>query len=395
MEDQTKDVNIKEEQRKIKEKIQGILDSKVFDKIHILLSKYNNNILEETGIASIRLEGRVKKEKSASDKIEKQGVSADEIYDLIAFMFVVELPEEYEKVNKLIKESMPEGSFIHEFNGKLPKNNGYSSLHMGVNVSQLLDENGIKNTYVGDESLQTEIQLKSYGMYIAQEATHDSIYKNRNLDSKQKDRMQSVMFPLIEKLSNIEKYQERLEICLNEEEKIFLQSRIEKVKQEVFQHKIKNRQFIEDNMTDVENILKEYVVVKYIEKIRQDPDLNLTRERITEIAEQCKRGVFYLSNDFETERMSDTEPTGFKNTDKLLKEMQEKTIKEIESLSDRSQENVTPNLLQSVIRVSEKQITSTDIRAMASIVNEKAKISDQQVYISSQKQENGGAIIDD
>lgn len=395
MEDQTKDVNIKEEQRKIKDKIQGILHNKVFDKIYIVLSKYNNIILEKTGITSIRLQGRVKKEKSASDKIEKQGIYADEIYDLLGFMLIVELPEEYEQVNKLIKELIPKGSFIHEFNGKLTENNGYSSLHIGVNVSQLLDENGIKNTYIGHDSLQTEIQLKSYGMYMAQEATHDSIYKNKNLDSKQKDRMQSVMFPLIEKLSNIEKYQERLEICFNEEEKHFLQSRIESIRQEVFQHKIKNKKFIEDNITDVENILKEYVVVKYIEKIRQDPDLSLTRERITEIEEQCKRAVFYLANDFEEERMSDTEPTGFKNTDKLLKEIKEKTIKEVQALSDRNQETVTPNLLQSVIRVSEKQITSTDIRAMANIINEKAKIQDQQIYVLSQKRENGGVIIDD
>lgn len=387
MEKQTKEITIKEEQRKIKEKIQKILDSKVFDKIHKSLSKINNDILEKTGMSSISLEGRVKKEDSASEKIERQGVSADRIYDLIGFMLVVELPEEYEKVSSLMKELMPEGSFIHDFDGKLPENNGYSSFHMGINVNQLLNENGIENTY-GDDGLQTEVQLKSYGMYMAQESTHDSIYKNKNLSSEQKDRMQSVMFPLIEKITDIEKYQDRLEVCFDEEERARLQSRIEISKQEVLQHKMQNKQFIEDNMTDVENVLKEYVVVKYVEKVRQDPVLNLTREKITEIAEQCNRAVSYLSNDFEQERMSNTEPTGFKNTDRLLEETQEKTIEEMQSLSAKSQEKAIPNLLQSAIQVSESEVTAADIKTMVGTVNEKTKVPEQQAHISAQEQEN-------
>lgn len=388
MEKQTKDINIKEEQRKIKDKIQKILDSKVFDKIHKSLSKINNDILEKTGMSSISLEGRVKKEDSASEKIERQGVSADRIYDLIGFMLVVELPEEYEKVSSLMKELMPEGSFIHNFDGKLPENNGYSSFHMGINVNQLLNQNGVENTYGDDDGLQTEVQLKSYGMYMAQEATHDSIYKNKSLSSEQKDRMQSVMFPLIEKITDIEKYQDRLEVCFDEEERARLQSRIETAKQEVLQHKTQNKQFIEENMTDVENVLKEYVVVKYVEKVRQDPVLNLTREKITEIAEQCNRAVTYLSNDFEQERMSNTEPTGFKNTDKLLEETQEKTIEEIQSLSAKSQEKATPNLLQGAIRASESEVTVADIKTMVGTVNEKARTPEKQVHISAQEQEN-------
>lgn len=389
MEKQTKDINIKEEQRKIKDKIQKILDSKVFDKIHKSLSKINNAILEKTGMSSISLEGRVKKEDSASEKIERQGVSADRIYDLIGFMLVVELPEEYEKVSSLMKELMPEGSFIHDFDGKLPENNGYSSFHMGINVNQLLNENGVENTYDGDNGLQTEVQLKSYGMYMAQESTHDSIYKNKNLSSEQKDRMQSVIFPMIEKISDIEKYQDRLEVCFDEQERTRLQSRIETVKQEVLQHKMQNKQFIEENMTDVENVLKEYVVVKYVEKVRQDPVLNLTKEKITEIAEQCNRAVAYLSNDFEKERMASTEPTGFKNTDKLLEETQEKTIEEIQSLSAKNQEKAIPNLLQGAIQVSESEVTAADIKTMVGTVNEKSRTPEKQVHISSQEQENG------
>ena len=80
MEKQTKDINIKEEQRKIKDKIQKILDSKVFDKIHKLLSKIINNILEKTGISSISLEGRVKKKILLVRKLKNK------VYQLMEFM---------------------------------------------------------------------------------------------------------------------------------------------------------------------------------------------------------------------------------------------------------------------------------------------------------------------
>lgn len=386
MSEKTKDIDIPKEQEKIRDKIGKINKSGIYHKIKSVLNNFRKQ-LKTHQISSVRLEGRVKNEDSASEKIERQGVSADRIYDLIGFMLVVELPEEYEKVSSLMKELMPEGSFIHNFDGKLPENNGYSSFHMGINVNQLLNQNGMENTY-NDDGLQTEVQLKSYGMYMAQEATHDSIYKNKNLSGEQKDRIQSVMFPLIEKITDIEKYQDRLEVCFDEEERTRLEGRIETVKQEVLQHKMQNKQFIEENMTDVENVLKEYVVVKYVEKVRQDPVLNLTREKIMEIAEQCNRAVAYLSNDFEKERMSSTEPTGFKNTDKLLEETQEKTIEEIQSLSAKSQERAIPNLLQGAIQVSESEVTAADIKTMVGTVNEKSKEPKQQVHISSQEQEN-------
>lgn len=387
MSEKTKDIDISKEQEKMKDKIRKINKSGIYHEIKNVLTNFRKQ-LKTHQISNVRLEGRVKKEDSASCKIERQGISANSIYDLIGFMLVVELPEEYEKASSLMKQLMPEDSFIHNFDGKLPENNGYSSFHMGINVNQLLNENGIENTYSGDDGLQIELQLKTYGMYMAQESTHDSIYKNGNLTSEQKNRMQTVMFPLIEKISYIEKYQDRLEVCFDEQERARLQSRIETVKQEVLQHKIQNKQFIEENMTNVENILKEYVVIKYVEKVRQVPYLNLNPEKIKEVTEQCNRAVAYLSNNFEQERMSNTEPTGFKNTDKLLEEIQEKTIEEIQLLSVKSQKKEMPDLLQRAIQVSESEVSAADIKTMVEMVNEKARIPDKQVHVSLQEQEN-------
>ena len=387
MEDNSKDIDIKNEQKRIKDKIDTIKDSGVFKKIRSILNNFKKD-LRTSGIKNIELAGRVKKEDSASEKIARQGVSADEIYDLIGFMLVVDLPEEYENARQIMKESMPKGSFVHDFDGALPENNGYSSFHMGINVKKLLNENGIENPE-GLENLSTEVQLKTYGMYMAQEATHDSIYKNGELNTEQKNKMQSVMFPLIEKITDIEKYQERLEICFDENEKSSLQGKIDLLKQQVLQQKMQNSDYIEENMPNIENVLKQYVVVKYIEKVKHDPTLGLSREKIVELAEQCNNAIEYLSKDNERERLSKTEPTGFKNTDELLEQTQSKSIIEIQTLSAKSQEKQIPSLLQGAIQVSEEQVTSADVKNMVATVNEKAKAPKQQVHISSQEQENG------
>lgn len=388
MEEETKDISLENEQRRIRDKIAIINSSKVKSRIEKILNDMRDRF-DPNQDKAIDIKGRVKLSDSASKKIAKQKVTADEIYDLIGFMLVVDLPEEYETIKQLMKDSLPKDSFIHDFDGNLPENNGYTSFHMGVDVEQLLNENGLEKPAELDKT-SAEVQLKTYGMYMAQEATHDSIYKNDNLSTEQKNRMQSVMFPLIEKITDIEMYKKSLDTITDEKDLSNIKRRIEDTQQQVLAIKMNNKEYINDNMNEIEKVLKQYVVVRYIERAKKDTSLNLRNDAIESLTQQCNNAIEYLSRDFEQERMSNTEPTGFRNTDDLLERTQDKTIKQIQELSTKSQEKQAPILLDSAIQTSETDITSRDIKTMAGTIAERGKTQEQQLHTSDKKQEDDG-----
>ena len=240
MKEITEDINIENEQRKIKNKIAIINSSGIRFKIQKILNNMKDSF-DPNQDKNIEIRGRVKLPDSASQKIAKQKVSADQIYDLIGFMMVVSSPEEYEEIKQIMKSEFPKDSFVHDFKGELPENNGYSSFHMGVDLEQLLNDNGLEKPEELDKT-SAEIQLKTYGMYMAQEVTHDTIYKNKSLSIEDKNQTQRILFPLIEKITDIEMYKKSLEASTDEKEINQINKRIENTKQQVLAIKNNNKE---------------------------------------------------------------------------------------------------------------------------------------------------------
>lgn len=359
------EINIEEEQRKVKDKINLIHQSGIYNRIEGSLQTLNGDFRNHS-IENIAMAGRVKKAESAAEKIARQNLPASEMFDLIGFMLVVDLPEEYAKARDVMKDRMPEGSYIHDFDGSLPENKGYSSYHMGVKISQLL-EGDIDPELSG---LSAEVQLKSYGMYIAQEATHDSIYKSPDLTKENKDALQTVMFPLIEKIVNKQKYEQRLDFC-SEEQRGYYQERIDEQNQDILKIKLNNKNFIDSNLTTVDNILKEFLVVQYVEKSKMDPTLSMSTRDVRSLCENAVNQMYISST---ANYMSNTEPTGFKNIDELygkIMGMSLEDLKDIQQTQEQQKEGIVAgisdfaNLDESVTPEMRKSMVAEISHAMA------------------------------
>lgn len=350
-------INIEDEQAKIVNKINSIKNSGVFHSIKSELNKLKDNSLDQLQDKNITIYGRIKKATSASEKIAKNNIRASEIYDLLAFMIVVDLPDNYELTKNKLKESLSSITYSHNFDGSLPENNGYSSLHLGISVNDFLP-NGCP---AGLENLSAEIQLKTYGMYMAQEATHDSIYKNKNLSTKQKYDMQSLMFPLIEHLTDIEMYENALNATVDETKRQEIERKIESLKVQIKNHKEQNYNYIHENMDLVESVFKEYIARKQIEHIKQIADFDLSTEHIEQLIESFRSAINYLNDSQDEEKMSSTEPTGFQNIDELLSQFDEMSFEEIENLSQEHNKRNSKDFLEDAINLSKKVITIHDL----------------------------------
>lgn len=350
-------INIEDEQAKIVNKINSIKNSGVFHSIKSELNKLKDNSLDQLQDKNITIYGRIKKVTSASEKIAKNNIRASEIYDLLAFMIVVDLPDNYELTKNKLKESLSSITYSHNFDGSLPENNGYSSLHLGISVNDFLP----KGCPAGLENLSAEIQLKTYGMYMAQEATHDSIYKNKNLSTKQKYDMQSLMFPLIEHLTDIEMYENALNATVDETKRQEIERKIESLKVQIKNHKEQNYDYIHENMDLVESVFKEYIARKQIEHIKQIADFDLSNEHIEQLIESFRSAIDYLNDSQDEEKMSSTEPTGFQNIDELLSQFDEMSFEEIENLSQKHNKRNSKDFLEDAINLSKKVITIYDL----------------------------------
>lgn len=350
-------INIEDEQSKIINKINTIKNSGVFHSIKSELNKLKDNSIDPLQDKNINIYGRIKKSTSASEKIAKKNIPANEIYDLLAFMIVVDLPDNYELIKDTLKENLPSITYSHNFDGNLPENNGYSSLHLGILVDDFLS----KGAPAGLENLSAEIQVKTYGMYMAQEATHDSIYKNDSLSDGQKYDMQSLMFPLIEHLTDIEMYENALNATVDETKRQEIERKIESLKVQIKNHKEQNYDYIHENMDLVESVFKEYIARKQIEHIKQIADFDLSNEHIEQLIESFRSAIDYLNDSQDEEKMSSTEPTGFQNIDELLSQFDEMSFEEIENLSQKHNKKNSKDFLEDAINLSKKVITIHDL----------------------------------
>lgn len=91
----SKFINIEEESKKLEDLINEINLSNLLSKLNNALNQYENSTLNPLQEKNINIYGRLKKFSSAINKISHKNISVDEIYDLIAFMIVVDLPEDY------------------------------------------------------------------------------------------------------------------------------------------------------------------------------------------------------------------------------------------------------------------------------------------------------------
>ena len=366
MEDTKEQINITEEQEKITEKINRINESGVFGKMQDSLTMFVAD-LRKAGIRSPNLAGRVKKADSAREKISRQNMPASGIYDLIGYMLIVGSPEEYQLAQQALRDRMPADSFVHDFDGSLPENHGYSSFHMGVKARDLLDQ---EQQAMFPEELRgtsVEVQLKSMGMYIAQESTHDSIYKNPNYSKEQKDQLQTVMFPLIERIVNIQKYQEQLEITFDPEERQVLQGRVAREQQAISALKQNSRGFIEQNMSSVEDILKEFIAVQYIEQAKNDPFLNLKGPELKELKGQVRDDIDALVAAKGRSQMQEQGITGFSSIDAVYEQIMASTPEQIAELHKQISEQAKETDEPQVASVAEfakldKEVTPEDRR---------------------------------
>jgi len=241
---------------------------------------------------------------------------------------------------------------------------------MGVKLDKLIYDGELTEL----DGVSTEIQLKTYGMYIAQESTHDSIYKNPSLSQDDKNKLQTVMFPMIEKIVNIQKYQEHLGVTLDENKREEYSRKFFSEEQEILKLKMEHKDFINQNPEQVQDILHEFILVQYMEKIKSDPLLSMENIDIEQVKNDCKNAIEALSNSNDQLGMSDSKPTGFGKIDDIYNQIMNCSTKEIQELSLRQNENKKePQLLEGAIKCSKEEISSSDIETIVNTVKNKAK----------------------
>lgn len=351
-----KNINIQDEQNKIRDKINKIKQSGIFNKLSTALNQYANNCLNPFQETNINIYGRLKKVSSAFTKIVQKNISSDEIFDLIAFMLVVDLPEDYNNIQSLLLGTLSGLTYERLFIGTEPDCNGYSSLHFGINVDNFLSAQGMHNTTEALD-LSAEIQLKTYGMYLAQEATHDSIYKNADLDNNKKLYTQSLMFPLIEHLTDIEMYERKLNATVDEEEKKSIEEKISDLKQTIKDHKENYSDFINDNIHLIDAVFEEYIARKSIEKLKSTVDSELSNKQIEKLMSTYRTAIGYSKTFQGAETLGNTEPTGFKNIDELLSQFENMDLNEVINLSQEYDEK----MLETMMNVSKKSVTLSNV----------------------------------
>ena len=147
--------------------------------------------------------------------------------------------------------------------------------------------------------------------------------------------MQSLMFPLIEHLTDIEMYERALNATVDQNKREEISAKIVSLKKQIENHKEKNLDYINENMPLVESVFKEYIARKQIENIKQIAKFDLSTEHIEQLIQSFRNAIDYLSDSQDEEKITDTQPTGFKNIDELLVRFDKMTFEEMENLSQK------------------------------------------------------------
>lgn len=145
--------------------------------------------VENSGM-DVRFESRIKEEESAVSKGRRQLSHNPEkepyVNDYCGTMVVVDNIEEVYAFVKLFKKGLQLSDKAVRDYIQSPKA-GYRSIHLNSTF------------LVGDISVPLEIQIKTEEMSIAQDTTHDSIYKLEYENHVIRDELSTALFPVFEK----------------------------------------------------------------------------------------------------------------------------------------------------------------------------------------------------
>jgi len=174
--------------------------------------------VENSGM-EVRFTSRIKEEESAVNKGKRQLSHNPDIEpyinDYCGTMMVVDGIDEVYAFATLFKEKLNlSDKAVHDYI-QAPKA-GYRSVHLNFTF------------LVGDINVPLEIQIKTEDMSIAQDTTHDSIYKLEYENPVIRDELSTVLFPIFEKNARAS----RLEMRGDIDEAIRLRKEAEEIRQE-------------------------------------------------------------------------------------------------------------------------------------------------------------------
>lgn len=237
MSEETKDEKLvpeTPEEQKLVDKLASMRESKKIDEF-----------ITRTGFVAdgmgVDFKKRIKEDESALKKFRGKGYqTADRMGDLLGIMFVTGNEEQIYKAAQYM-ESQLENTQSDDY-VKNPKDSGYRSYHIN-SVMDVPDVNG---------PVSLEAQIKTEPMSIAQDTTHDSIYKNDTLSMDVRNKLSSVMFPVIETLVEIDLAKK------NEDFKRVVQ--LQTKKDELL---LSNSELLEEYKDVIDSVWKEYGKVRF------------------------------------------------------------------------------------------------------------------------------------
>lgn len=161
-------------------------------------------------------------------------------------MFITEDESEIPTVFKYIQGKHPDMKVEnYVLDPKVAEKIGYESTPKGSLYESVHGNN---------KEISLEIQMKTKGMYYAQVATHESIYKNDKLSKGTKEQLSAVLSPIIKIVTDIEREKE---MGLFGFEKI---EQLEKARDDLLEE---NAKLLGDNKDVVKETWKEYAKVEY------------------------------------------------------------------------------------------------------------------------------------
>lgn len=146
----------------------------------------------------LRVKTRIKENESAVrkyKKYEKQyGEHIPKIRDLCGMMIITDSIEDVYKCVDFFKDRFTDKTMRDYIRSP---NAGYRSIHL------------YSDFFTDNISIPMEIQIKTEAMSIAQDTTHDSIYKVESRDQKLRDELSTALFPIFEKFADADRFEER------------------------------------------------------------------------------------------------------------------------------------------------------------------------------------------
>lgn len=150
-------------------------------------------ILKESGITPLAVDFRAKRMSSLYQKLLKNGMDVDRIFDLVAFRIIVDSVEQcYAALGAIHQIWPPLPGRIKDYIA-LPKSNGYQSLH---------------TTVIGPEQMPVEFQIRTTEMHARAERGIAAHWIYKNVKGKSRRRSPREMAEELEWVKELRSWQE-------------------------------------------------------------------------------------------------------------------------------------------------------------------------------------------